>query len=151
MQLLHVGVALPRVEVVEPLNRAIQCLCVQAWQAVVEDKGAAARRGSEDAKSVPGLLSAVVLPGPNAQIRGRNTFACESFVEVLLEQLSGREHQPTVHVGDTWGFTYRLDQPLFAFFQERGVELLAQTTDQGRGFASTRRPQNQQAFVEGKT
>ncbi|MNJ39730.1 hypothetical protein D3C77_346110 [compost metagenome] len=43
-----------------------------------------------------------------------------------------------------------LDQALFTFFQESGIELLAQATDQSRGLASARRAQDQQAFIERK-
>jgi hypothetical protein len=39
---------------------------------------------------------------------------------------------------------------LFAFFQEGGVELLAEAADQGCGLARTGRAKNQQALVEGK-
>ncbi|MNJ39731.1 hypothetical protein D3C77_346120 [compost metagenome] len=66
MQLLHVGVALPCVEIVEQLNRAIQCLCTQARQVVLQDKGATTCRGSKHAESVSGQLSSVVLPSSDA-------------------------------------------------------------------------------------
>src|SRR5690606_9947248 len=143
MQLLHVGVALPCVEIVEPLNRAIQRLCAQAWQAVFQDKGAATRCGSEDAESVSGQLAPVVLPGSDAQIGGGNAFTRKSLLEVLLEQFGGREHQPAVGVRDALGSSYHLNQTLFAFLQEGGVELLAKAADQGRRLTGTGRAKNQ--------
>ncbi|OIQ74359.1 hypothetical protein GALL_439900 [mine drainage metagenome] len=103
MQLLHIGLALPCVEIVKPLDGALKCCLAQAGQSVFQDKGAAARSRSEDAECVAGQLTSIVLPRSDAQIRGGNTFARKCLLEVLLEQFRGREHQPAVCVRNALG------------------------------------------------
>ena len=134
-QFLQIAGPLPNIEVGEPFHLVLDSAIQQAAQARLLDEGPATGRRPEDAKRLSAQLTSMVVPGAKVLVGRWHQLAIESFLQVLLEQFRGREHQPTALMRQTLRRCNLLHDTLLVVIEILDVQLLPQATNKGGGFA----------------
>lgn len=142
---------MPGIEVGKPVGGSGRCLDAQRGGVVLEREGAAGAGGAQDAEHIAAQFAAVVVPSLQPHVRRRNTLAGKGLFQKLLEQLGGREHQPTVGVWLATALAGAGDDAGLLFSEEVWIQLLAQAAYQSRGLAGAGRAEDQQALIQWQT